>query len=68
MDVPPFRSVLVAAAPGRGLFGAKMAGELSSSGVAPAIVDAIYNARVFEMRITAEHVFEAFLAKRQMAA
>ena len=61
MDVPPLRTVIVPAAPGRGPFGAKMAGELSNSGVAPAIANGIDNAvrvRLFEMPMTAERIYE----------
>ena len=71
MDIPPFRTVLVEGAPGRGPFGAKMAGELSNSGVAPAIVNAIALAagvRLFEFPITSERLFEALLAKDGRAA
>jgi CO/xanthine dehydrogenase Mo-binding subunit len=62
MDIPPFRTVLVEAAPGAGPWGAKMAGELSTSGVAPAIVNAVYNAvgvRLSEFPVTSERVYEA---------
>ena len=71
MDIPPFRTVLVEGAPGRGPFGAKMAGELSNSGVAPAIGNAIARAagvRLFEFPITSERLFEALLAKDGRAA
>ncbi|HXP91836.1 MAG TPA: xanthine dehydrogenase family protein molybdopterin-binding subunit [Candidatus Binatia bacterium] len=62
MDVPPFRSVHVKAADGPGPFGAKMIGELTTSGVAPAIANAIADAcgvRISELPITAERIFEA---------
>jgi CO/xanthine dehydrogenase Mo-binding subunit len=71
MDIPPFRTVHVPGTPGRGPFGAKMAGELSNSGVAPAIVNAIDNAvgvRLFEMPVTAERVHTALLEKNDAAA
>jgi CO/xanthine dehydrogenase Mo-binding subunit len=67
MDIPPFRTVLVEAAPGAGPYGAKMAGELSTSGVAPAIVNAIWNAvgvRLHEFPITSERVYDALQAKK----
>jgi carbon-monoxide dehydrogenase large subunit len=66
MDIPPFRTVLVEAAPGAGPYGAKMAGELSTSGVAPAIVNAVYNAvgvRLSEFPVTSERVYDALLAR-----
>ena len=59
-DIPPFRTILVPAAPGAGPFGAKMAGELSNSPVAPAIANAVFNAvgvRLFTFPITAERVY-----------
>jgi CO/xanthine dehydrogenase Mo-binding subunit len=62
MDVPPFRVVHVKAAHGPGPYGAKMVGELTTSGVAPAIANAIADAcgaRILELPITAERVFEA---------
>jgi CO/xanthine dehydrogenase Mo-binding subunit len=62
MDIPAFRTVLVRTPIGHGPFGSKMAGELSNSGVAPAIANAIFNAagvRLFEFPLTAERVFEA---------
>ncbi len=70
MDIPPFRSVNVEAAPGAGPFGAKMAGELSTSGVAPAIVNALYNAvgvRLSEFPVTSERVYDALRAKELSA-
>ena len=65
-DVPPFRTVLVPASPGDGPFGAKMAGELSNTGVAPAIANAIYHAvgvRLNEYPLTAERVHAALHAR-----
>jgi len=60
-DVPPLRTVLIPA-PAGGPFGVKMAGELSTPPVAPAIINAICDAagvRVTRFPITAERVFEA---------
>ena len=60
-DLPPFRTVLVAS-PGLGPYGAKMAGELSNSGVAPAIINAIHDAvgiRIDTFPITSERIFDA---------
>jgi CO/xanthine dehydrogenase Mo-binding subunit len=64
-DLPPFRTVLVPSE-GQGPYGAKMAGELSNSGVAPALINAIYNAagvRLNEFPITSERIYDALLAK-----
>lgn len=66
MDIPPFRTVLIHMPKGKGPYGAKMAGELSNSGVAPAIVNAIYNAvgvRLSTFPITAERIFDALMEK-----
>jgi xanthine dehydrogenase molybdenum-binding subunit len=52
---------------GQGPYGAKMAGELSNSGVAPALMNAIHNAagvRLAEFPITSERVFKALSAKQ----
>jgi carbon-monoxide dehydrogenase large subunit len=64
-DIPPFRSVLVTGSPGEGPYGAKMAGELSNTGVAPAIANAIHAAvgvRLTEFPMTAERVYAALHA------
>jgi CO/xanthine dehydrogenase Mo-binding subunit len=64
-DIPPFRTVYVRAPDGAGPFGAKMAGELSNTPVAPAIVNAIYHAvgvRINQFPITAERIFAALTA------
>ncbi len=61
-DVPPLRVVAVDAPPGDGPSGAKMAGELSNTGVAPAIANAVYRAagvRIFSLPLTAERIFTA---------
>ena len=62
MDVPPLRTILVEGASANGPYGAKMAGELSNSGVAPALANAIYDAvgvRLTAFPITAERIHEA---------
>jgi CO/xanthine dehydrogenase Mo-binding subunit len=67
-DVPPFRTVLVPSE-GQGPYGAKMAGELSNSGVAPALMNAIYNAvgvRLDTFPITPERLFEALEAQARL--
>jgi CO/xanthine dehydrogenase Mo-binding subunit len=61
-DVPPLRTVLVRAGGAQGPFGAKMAGELSNTGVAPAIANAVFDAvgvRLDRFPITAERVYDA---------
>ena len=61
-DIPPLRTVLVEAPAAGGPYGAKMAGELSNSGVAPALMNAVSNAagvRLHEFPITAERIFTA---------
>jgi len=65
MDIPPFRTVLISGTPGDGPNGAKAAGELSNTGVAPAIANAVHNAvgvRLTEFPITAERVYAALHA------
>jgi len=60
MDIPPLRVVHVRAPVGHGPFGAKQAGELANSGVAPAIANAVAAAagvRVYEMPLTSERVY-----------
>jgi CO/xanthine dehydrogenase Mo-binding subunit len=61
-DIPPMRTILVEAPSAGGPFGTKMAGELSNSGVAPALVNAVANAagvRLSEFPVTAERIFAA---------
>jgi CO/xanthine dehydrogenase Mo-binding subunit len=61
-DIPPMRTILVEAPSAGGPFGTKMAGELSNSGVAPALVNAVANAagvRLSEFPVTAERIFTA---------
>lgn len=61
-DVPPLRTVHVEAPDAGGPFGAKMAGELSNTGIAPAIANAVAQAcgaRVTELPITAERIYDA---------
>ena len=61
-DVPPLRTVSIPSPPGSGPFGAKMIGELSNAGVAPAIANAVYNAvrvRLRSLPLRAEHVYSA---------
>ncbi len=61
-DVPPLRIVLLPPTGGPGPFGAKMAGEVSTSGVPPAIANAVAatcGARICELPVTAERIFRA---------
>jgi len=67
MDMPPLRTVLLRTAVGPGPFGAKAVGEVTNSGVAPAIANAVHDAvgvRIFELPITAEKVLNALAATR----
>ena len=67
-DIPPLRTVLVHAPVANGPYGAKMAGELTTSGVAPAIVNAIARAtgaRVYEFPVTSERVYAALQAQAE---
>jgi nicotinate dehydrogenase medium molybdopterin subunit len=61
--MPPLRTVLLHTPIGPGPFGAKAVGEVTNSGVAPAIANAIHDAigtRVLELPLTAERVLKAF--------
>jgi CO/xanthine dehydrogenase Mo-binding subunit len=61
-DIPPLRTILITAPSGAGPYGAKMAGELSNCGVAPAIVNAVANSagvRLHEYPVTAERIHAA---------
>jgi CO/xanthine dehydrogenase Mo-binding subunit len=61
-DVPQLRTILVRGSSGEGPFGAKAAGELSNTSVAPAIANAIANAsgaRITTLPLTSERVYEA---------
>jgi CO/xanthine dehydrogenase Mo-binding subunit len=64
-DIPPLRTILVEAPSAGGPFGSKMAGELSNSGVAPALVNAVSAAagvRLAEFPVTAERIYAALRA------
>ena len=61
-DIPPMRTILVESPASGGPYGAKMAGELSNSGVAPALNNAVAKAvgvRLTHFPITSERIFEA---------
>jgi xanthine dehydrogenase molybdenum-binding subunit len=61
-DIPPFRTVLLRETSGPGPFGARAAGELNLSGVAPAIANAVAmacGARIRQMPITSERIYAA---------
>jgi CO/xanthine dehydrogenase Mo-binding subunit len=62
MDTPPFRTVLLRDPTGPGPLGAKAAGELTNTSVAPAVANAVAaagGARVMHMPLTAERVLRA---------
>jgi CO/xanthine dehydrogenase Mo-binding subunit len=61
MDTPPFRTVLLRDPTGPGPLGAKAAGELTNTSVAPAVANAVAaaGARVMHMPLTAERVLGA---------
>jgi CO/xanthine dehydrogenase Mo-binding subunit len=70
MDVPPLRTLLVRTDVGPGPFGAKAAGEITNSGVAAAVANAVYDAvgvRVDETPITPEKVLKALATRAQPA-
>jgi CO/xanthine dehydrogenase Mo-binding subunit len=61
-DLPPLRVVYVPTDVGPGPFGAKSVGETVNSGVAPAIVNAVYaatGARLVSIPVTSERVYDA---------
>jgi CO/xanthine dehydrogenase Mo-binding subunit len=61
-DIPSLRTVHVQGVPGNGPFGAKMVGELTNSGVAPAIANAVCDAvgaRLMTFPITPERLYRA---------
>jgi CO/xanthine dehydrogenase Mo-binding subunit len=65
-DVVPLRSISLRGADGHGPFGAKMVGEMSNIGVAPAIANAVFDAtgaRITELPLSAERIY-TFLAER----
>jgi len=62
MDVPPLRFINIENIAGPGPFGAKMAGEINTAAVAPAIANAIADAcgaRITSLPLTAERVLAA---------
>jgi CO/xanthine dehydrogenase Mo-binding subunit len=62
MDIPRFRTVLLRDPSGPGPLGAKAAGELTNTSVAPAVANAVAaacGARVTHLPLTAERVLEA---------
>jgi CO/xanthine dehydrogenase Mo-binding subunit len=65
-DLPRLRTILLQTPVGPGPFGSRMAGELSSTGVAPAIANAIAaacGARLMRLPLTSEQVFETLNAR-----
>ncbi len=66
-DVPPLRTILLPTPGGPGPFGAKMIGESSTSGVAPAIGNAVARAcgaRIMQIPITSQRIYDALEARR----
>src|SRR5260370_14257684 len=62
MDVPPFRTVLLRDPTGPGPLGAKAAGELTNTSVAPAVANAVAaacGARLTHLPLTAERILDA---------
>ncbi len=73
MDIPPLRTILVQTSMPtvHGPYGAKMAGELSNSGVAPGIANAIFDAvgvRLTAFPLTSERIYEALERKHAAPA
>jgi len=65
MDTPPFRTILLRDPSGPGPLGAKAAGELTNTSVAPAVANAVFaasGARVMHLPLTAERVLAALEA------
>ena len=70
MDMPTLRTVLLRTEIGPGPFGAKAVGEVTNSGVAPAIANAVHDAtgvRIYDLPITAEKVLSALSRSRENA-
>lgn len=66
-DMPSFRTILVPTAIGPGPFGAKAAGEVANSAVAPAVANAVADAigvRVTELPLTPERILAALQAQQ----
>jgi CO/xanthine dehydrogenase Mo-binding subunit len=62
MDMPAFKTILLSSPTGPGPFGAKAAGEVANSAVAPAIANAVADAtgaRVLDLPLTPERVLAA---------
>ena len=66
-DVVPLKIVCLRGVDGHGPYGAKMVGEMSNIGVAPAIANAVYEAtgaRILELPLSAERVYNALQVAR----
>jgi CO/xanthine dehydrogenase Mo-binding subunit len=62
MDMPAFETILLATTLGPGPFGVKAAGEVTNSGLAPAIANAVADAtgaRIVDLPLTPERVLTA---------
>jgi CO/xanthine dehydrogenase Mo-binding subunit len=67
LDTPPFKTVLLRDPTGPGPLGAKAAGELTNTSVAPAVANAVAaacGARITHIPLTAERVLEALHESR----
>ena len=70
-DMPPFRVIMMEPGNGPGPYGARAAGEFNTSGVAPAISNAIAAAcgvRLDRLGLTAERIYEALQGQETAAA
>jgi carbon-monoxide dehydrogenase large subunit len=64
-DMPPFRVFLLESDAGPGPFGARAVGEINTSGVGPALANAVHAAcgvRISTLPVTAERVYDALHA------
>jgi CO/xanthine dehydrogenase Mo-binding subunit len=65
-DMPPLRTVLLTSNDGPGPFGARAVGEINTSGVGPALANAVHHAigvRITTLPVTAERVYDALTAE-----
>jgi CO/xanthine dehydrogenase Mo-binding subunit len=68
MDIPEVHAFIVEKQDSNGPFGAKAAGEITLNGVAPAIINAIYDAvgvRIFDIPATPDKVLKAIKEKEK---
>jgi CO/xanthine dehydrogenase Mo-binding subunit len=70
-DMPPFRVIMMEPGDGPGPYGARAAGEFNTSGVAPAISNAVAAAcgvRLDRLGLTAERIYDAMQGQAAAAA